>query len=241
MKPRTLTPRILITCEHASFKVPAFIKSEIPTVYKKLMQSQNHQTFDKKALDVATLLRLNLMSQGFKTDVISYPFTRLILDANRTPNKPGFQSKLAPFLADKELIQTKLHYQKYFKKCENWIARNINDSPLYIFSIHSFVPVFKNKVRKTEIGLLFRNTIQKEKKLAQLLKKNLTEPSTKIHFNLPYRGSTDCFLNTHLDLHLKNPYINGLFFEFNQKYLNKNLDEKIKTLALAITKTLDTI
>lgn len=246
MKPKIkpskiLKPRILITCEHADFKIPKFIKSKFPEQYQTMLKNQTHHTFDKFALRASKLLQKNLKKSNFITDLIHYDFTRLIIDANRTPKNKAYYSKISPYLNATELKKTEALYIDYVSQCQTWIQKNIAKGPLYIFSIHSFTPTYKDKVRKTEIGLLFRNNIPKEKALAYELRKslNLASDAPRTHLNLPYRGSTDCFLNWVLDQHKHNINVNGLFLEFNQNYLQKNLNQKIKNFTNLLLQTLE--
>lgn len=204
-----------------------------------MLKNQTHQTFDKLALKTSLLLQANLNKNNLKTDVIHYDYTRLIIDANRTPSNKAYYSKLSPYLNSSELKRTEALYFKYVKQCQSWIKKNITKGPILIFSVHSFTPVFKNKIRKTEIGLLFRNNISKEKDLAYNLRRNLNLASDapRTHFNLPYRGSTDCFLNWILDQHKSNANVNGLFLEFNQNFLKNDLTQKIKILTNSLVDT----
>jgi predicted N-formylglutamate amidohydrolase len=236
-------PRILITCEHADLRVPKFIKSEFPNKYQQMLQSQAHQTYDKYALQASAFIQDNLKKKNIAADLIHYDYTRLIIDANRTPENKGYHSKLSSFLTSTELKKTEALYLNYVHQCQSWIKKNLAKGPIFIFSVHSFTPVYKNKLRPTDIGLLFRNKIIKEKHLAQTLRKNISSSNDalKTHFNLPYRGSTDCFLNWILDLHKENDNFNGLFFEFNQNYLKKGLKQKMQKLTQSLMQTFETL
>lgn len=229
-------PYILITCEHADYKIPHFIKSEIPDLFDPKNLKNSHQAYDEYAYDVALAMTKEFKRMGFKSDLISYPYTRLILDANRTKKNKGFFSKISSYLTTQELKKTELEYDKYVEKCKSLIKNNIGKRDIYLFSIHSFTPVYKGKKRKTDIGLLFRNKVSKELDLATSLQKELKKADTKVsvHKNLPYRGHTDCFSNLILNQHLKNKTVNGLFFEFNQNYLKSNLKAKTIKTCLAL-------
>lgn len=238
LKAKGLKPRILITCEHADFQIPSFISSPLPKDLKALLKT--HHSFDKGALEISKKLQKNLNSLGVSTDLIFYPYTRLILDANRSPGEKGHYSKIAKHLSQSELQKMDEVYFKYRQSCLKWVNRYLNTHSIFLFSIHSFTPVYQGKVRPTDIGLLFRNKIPKELKLANLLKKELSLylGDTKVHKNLPYRGHTDCFTNSILDTHLANKNVNGLFFEFNQGFLQKNSQKTADALSATLRQIL---
>lgn len=263
---------IIITCEHADYKIPEFIHSSLPEWFDRNLQ-KSHQSYDKGALQVAKEMQKNFLKEGFETALISYPYSRLLIDANRTPSNKGFYSQLCPYVSEMELKKTQQLYDKYRISCEKLIQKNLKTKNIFIFSVHSFVPVFKNKTRSTDIGILFRNTMAKEKSLAVEFKKNLKSISPQnsndlnkkiykksknklktlsfdkslyatffddynIHLNRPYRGHTDCFLNSVLDPYKKNNSINGLFFEFNQSFLERSLKPKTKYFSEKLMQTL---
>ncbi len=229
------SPYIIITCEHADFKIPKFIKSKIPNLKK------THASYDENAFNMAQHLSQEFKSLGYKSDLISYTYTRLILDANRTKKNKGFYSKLSPYLTDDELKKTEKLYDAYLKKCQTLISKNLSTKDIYIFSIHSFVSVFKGKKRKTDLGLLFRNKILKEKNLAIKLQKEIQrlDPKINVHKNLPYRGHTDCFLNHILDQHKKSSSVNGLFFEFNQSLIKSKHKKTAKLIASSLNEVIN--
>jgi predicted N-formylglutamate amidohydrolase len=229
-------PYILITCEHADYKIPKFIKSELPEYIGPNKLKASHQAYDKYAYEVALTMKNEFKNLGIKSDMISYPYTRLILDANRTKKNKGFYSKLSTYLTPNELKKIELEYDKYVKKCESLIKKNIKLRDVYVFSIHSFTPRFNGKIRKTDLGVLFRTKVNKELSLAKDLQRELklNNPKIKAHKNLPYRGHTDCFSNYILDQHLNNQNVNGLFFEFNQNYIKLNLKSKTKKLIVSL-------
>ncbi len=231
-----MKPKVLITCEHADFRIPDFAKSKIPDEYQPNKLKANHESYDKHALEISRLVKDNLLACGLKTDLLFYPFTRLILDANRTESNKNFYSKVSKFLNKSELTKIKQTYNFYLKSCNSWVEKNLKKGPVFIFSIHTFSPIYKDKKRRTDIGILFRNSISKELQLAQKIQKKLknNHSDIKVHRNLPYRGHTDCLLNSILDCYKKNQNVNGIFFEFNQNYLDKDIKLKAELVSQSL-------
>lgn len=236
LKPKEKKPYILITCEHADYQIPKFIKSKLPAEFSLNSLKKTHASYDQDALKFSLKLLKNFKKSGYPTDLISYPFTRLIIDANRTKNNSGFYSKICTYLTDIEINQVENKYFEYVNKTKNLIQNKINSHQIYIFSVHSFIPIFNNKKRKTDVGLLFRTKINKETNFANIIKKQIQtlDPKLNVHKNLPYRGHTDCFLNFILDQHKNKTSVNGLFFEFNQNFLSSDISKKSKLISLAI-------
>lgn len=101
------------------------------------------------------------------------------------------------------------------------------------------LPVLNGKTRSTDVGLLFHHASEKERLLAESLRFYLCRelPDWKIHFNLPYRGFTDCFLNDLSQQYQANLDVVGLFLEFNQSRIGtlserRKLSEKMKRAIL---------
>tara|TARA_R110002073_G_scaffold293869_1_gene459549 strand:+ start:2725 stop:3432 length:708 start_codon:yes stop_codon:yes gene_type:complete len=218
-----LKPRIILTCEHANYLTPEFINPE-NQFSKKILES--HLGWDKGAFDVCIDLKKSL-----KADFYFFPISRLYIDANRSKMK-NIQSPLFQALQPSEQKNLLIQYYKYRAKVTERINQSLTKKQnVFIFSIHSFVPIFKGKKRKTDFGILFRPKIAKENLLAQSLRKELItsfgNQSFNIHFNRPYRGHTDCFLNDLLDANIRNKKANGLFLEFNQKILKSKKKRKL--------------
>ncbi len=229
-------PYILITCEHADYQIPKFIKSKIPKEYSLVNLKKMHASYDENALKFSQLMLKDFKKMGIKSDLISYPYTRLIIDANRTKGNLGFHSKICAHLSDLEIQKVEKKYFEYLYQAESLIEKKLKTHDVYIFSVHSFVPIYKTKKRKTEIGLLFRTKIKKENTFARSLKKEIQslDPKLNVHKNLPYRGHTDCFLNYILDQHKNKTSVNGLFFELNQNFISSDISNKSRMITSAL-------
>ncbi len=213
-----MKPKIILTCEHADFKTPPFLKNTL-----KLSPSllRSHRGWDQGAYQVCKNL-----TQSLKASLFFYPFSRLYIDANRKVSLNAlspFTDELSPQQKNKLVQLSQSYRERIYKAVEKEVKKQRN---VYIFSVHSFVPVFKGRKRKTDFGLLYRTQRDKEVELALQLKKSFKDNplNWSVHNNLPYRGHTDCFLNDLLDKHKKNPLVNGLFFEINQRNL-KNIKQ----------------
>lgn len=173
--------KVLIIVDHASNFLPK--RYDNLGIEKKYFNT--HIAYDIGIKNLA----INI-SNGLNAKLIYSEFTRLLIDLNRDMNDPT----LIPAISEKKIIignlnvtRNDLNYRKkiyhnYHKKIKSYVK---NSRPKYLISLHSFNPIFKNKLRKIEIGILSNN----DKRYSSLLLKNLSKSDYKIGDNLPYAGS----------------------------------------------------
>ncbi|MEC9282064.1 MAG: N-formylglutamate amidohydrolase, partial [Bdellovibrionota bacterium] len=184
--------KIILTCEHAGYEIPAFLNRKIKIPRKKL---HSHEGWDAGAFEICEFLK-----SKYNAKVFSNHITRLIIDYNRNLNNQAMKPTIRKLLTESEVFTLINDYQKYRSKIETEVEKSLSKGQkVIILSIHSFSPIFNDKTRTTEIGILFRKDIPKELSLAKDLKKILIKSGYKTHFNKPYRGNTDCLLNDILD------------------------------------------
>ena len=225
-----LTPKIILTCEHGGSEIPTALKKKFITNTAEL---NSHHSLDYGAAKICSELKTEKQIESH-INLLS----RLLIDMNR--KEEAFEKKSKSLIKrglSKEDLNIPLKsYQNYRKKAEDSIKKSIsNKKPVYIFSVHSFVPVYNGKTRATDIGLLFRTDKIKEAAIAQKFKTHFKASKKledlNVHYNRPYRGFTDCFLNDLLDKYGNSPYVlGGCFLEFNGSLLKKNSNKVIDSL-----------
>lgn len=207
--------QFLFLCEHASSSLPGWARPFFPKKAKEILES--HKGWDAGAPDLARRL-----ARGLKGPLHCGTHSRLLLDLNRSVHSKNLWSywskKMPEVLKQKSLSE---FYVPYREHASRNLARLVSRGPVGIFAVHSFVPVLNGKTRSTDVGLLFHHASDKERLLAESLRFYLSRqlPDWKIHFNLPYRGFTDCFLNDLSEQYQANLDVVGLFLEFNQRRL----------------------
>jgi len=209
---------VLLTCEHAG--------NQVPVRYRSLFTAEevlnSHRGWDPGALDIAAAL-----SEELNLPCFTHQTTRLLVEVNRSLGNPQLFSEFSQPLGDeeKQLILDK-YYFPYRLRVENALAQLTK--PVLHLSIHSFTPVFNEKVRVTDIGILldparaFESSISE--KLMNSLQQNL--PSLRIEFNEPYKGIDDGF-TTYLRTRFSDEEYAGIEIEMNQKILTGDEVEKI--------------
>lgn len=209
---------ILLTCEHAGNQVPVRYRS-LFTLEEVL---NSHRGWDPGALDIAVAL-----SEELDLPCFTHQTTRLLVEVNRSLGHPQLFSEFSQPLGDedKQLLLDK-YYFPYRLRVENALAQLAK--PALHISIHSFTPILNEKVRLTDIGILFDPTRTFESTLSENLLSSLQQslPSLRIELNEPYKGIDDGF-TTYLRTRFSDEEYAGIEIEINQKIATGTELEKI--------------
>ena len=221
-------PILILTCEHASNKLPVALKKAVPAQVLK-----THRAYDIGAIQVFRKLvkfaKPEFYSEG--------KFSRLFIDLNRTiTNKSAFSD----YLRDnaKAKAQATAYWTEYRTAIEKFVesairpfgklrdlkigepVEPIKKRPASVIhlGIHSFTPKLNGKVRNTDIGILYDPARPQERAYANVIKAEIKRlyPTMKVRFNYPYKGTTDG-LTTTLRKKFGPRYV-GIEIEINQKF-----------------------
>ena len=210
----------MLTCEHASNRLPAAFKKFVP-VYVQ----QTHRASDIGALQVFRKL-VNFAKPEFSCEG---KFSRLFVDLNRAiTNKSAFSD----YLRDNENAKAAAtaYWKEYRENVEKFVAKNIGASKkgaknngkegadIVHLGIHSFTPALNGKVRNADIGILYDPKRPQERAYANVIRGEIKRlyPHMKVRFNYPYKGSSDG-LTTSLRKKFGPRYV-GIEIEINQKF-----------------------
>ena len=213
---QTASEILILTCEHASNKLPATFKSAVPAEVLK-----THRAYDIGALAVFRKL-VKFAKPEFYCEG---KFSRLFVDLNRTiTNKSAFSD----YLRDnaKAKAQATAYWTEYRTAIEKFVetalkskTRAAKSAPSVVhLGIHSFTPVLNGKIRNTDIGILCDPARPQERAYANVIKAEIMRlyPAMKVRFNYPYKGTTDG-LTTTLRKKFGPRYV-GIEIEINQKF-----------------------
>ena len=205
----------MLTCEHASYRLPAAFKKAVPAEVLK-----THRAYDIGALAVFRKL-VKFAKPEFSCEG---KFSRLFVDLNRTiTNKSAFSEYYESLeasdktAAEKAKAQATTYWNEYRAAIEKFVKTNAKKEIIHL-GIHSFTPELNGKVRNTDIGILYDPSRPKECELAQVIKAEIKRlhPEMKVRFNYPYKGTSDGLTTT---LRKKiGPRYAGLEIEINQKF-----------------------
>ncbi len=148
------------------------------------------------------------------------PFTRLLVELNRSPDHPEFWSEFTRDLppAEKEAIVHDL-YSPFRRAARETIDHLSNGGRTTVFhlSVHTFTPVLHGEIREVEIGLLFDPSRPLEVRWADAWEGALVSlaPGWRVRRNSPYRGTDDGHA-THLRTRYPTHIYAGIELEVNQ-------------------------
>lgn len=212
--------KLMLTCEHASNRLPAAFKKFVPVDVQ-----ETHRAYDIGALQVFRKL-VKFAKPEFSCEG---KFSRLFVDLNRTiTNKSAFSD----YLRDNENAKAAAtaYWKEYRENVEKFVAKNIGASKkgaknngkegadIVHLGIHSFTPALNGKVRNADIGILYDPKRPQERAYANVIRGEIKRlyPHMKVRFNYPYKGSSDG-LTTSLRKKYGPRYM-GIEIEINQKF-----------------------
>ena len=198
---------LILTCEHASNKLPAAFKSAVPAEVLK-----THRAYDIGALAVFRKL-VKFAKPEFHCEG---KYSRLFVDLNRTlTNKSAFSDYLRGNAKAK--AQASAYWKEYRAAIEKFVKANAKKEIIHL-GIHSFTPILNGNVRNTDIGILYDPSRPQECAYARVIKDEIKRlyPAMKVRFNYPYKGTSDGLTST---LRKKfGPQYVGIEIEINQKF-----------------------
>ena len=174
--------QILIIADHASNFVPKENnKLGLPNSFLN-----QHIAFDigikELSLDLSNRLKCNIV-QG--------KYSRLLIDLNRDLDDPT----IIPEIVDGKIIpgniglsksEVRLRVEKIYVNYHHEIERIIrNEKVKVILSLHSFNPIFKDKKRLLEFGILSNE----DKNLSGIIIDQLKSQKLNVGDNKPYKGN----------------------------------------------------
>jgi predicted N-formylglutamate amidohydrolase len=182
---------IVVTCEHASNRVPAAYRAAFADAGPILA---THRGYDIGALEIARLL-----ARACSAPLFAGRATRLLVDLNRSADHPRafseYTRSLAPALKQAILAR---YYHDYREPIIQTIDALVRDGRQVLhLSVHSFTPRLGEHERRADIALLYDPKRARERALCDAWKTSLcTAGDLRVRRNYPYRGDSDGFTTT---------------------------------------------
>jgi len=222
---------IIITCEHATNELP---EGYSWTENDWTFFANDHWGYDPGSLDVAKYLAKEL-----KCVLVYSLYSRLLCDVNRsiaadTLFRTGGDGRSIDLNANLTYEEEQARIIKYHHSYYNALREvSMKIDPLYMFSVHSFTPLYEGNPRTLEVGILVSYSDELGLKVFEGFKKR----NHNVAVNEPYDGKQG--LNT-LDTILFAKYPvrrQGIEFEFrNDLLMDPKKAPKIKVDALEAIK-----
>ncbi len=214
-------PAYLVTCEHAAPRVPA--------AYRHLFRTYAHLLPTHRGYDAGALRLARGMARRLDAPLLFHPYTRLLIDANRSPGHPALYSEVTRSLPEplKQQIAAR-HHAPYWRRVFAAVARAAADHERVVHvSVHSFTPMLAGVRRRAEIGVLYDPARPGEVRLATALVaafRRYFPPPFRIRRNYPYLGRSDSLVRSLRQTWPAGQYI-GVELEFNQALWDSHGDE----------------
>lgn len=209
------TRRLLLTCEHAGNRIPPEHRDRFRGAGRTL---RSHRGWDPGALDLA-----NELGRRLRQPVRAVTWSRLLVEANRSPTNPRLWSSYTSDLPP-EAKQAIL--ERYWWPHRQGVADAVDAAiaageRVVHVAVHSFTPVYDGAVRNADVGLLYDPARPAERELAERWAELLRAraPDLRVRRNYPYRGAADGLARWLRKRSSQDDYV-GLELEVNQGLLS---------------------
>lgn len=205
--------QVVVSSEHDS--------NAVPEAYQSLFQHagadlESHRGWDPGSHEITEYLKEILKVRPFV-----YPYTRLLIEPNRSLDNGDLFSEYSRKLSAGErdsLIRT--FYLPHRDQVESEIERLSIGGPVLHLGVHTFTPHWKGQKREVDIGILFDPGRQYEGQFAHQLMSNLSGKGFTVRENEPYLGIADGF-TTYLRGRFADEKYMGFELEVSQGLLNR--------------------
>jgi len=221
---------IIISCEHGG--------NALPAVYAPLFRDYSVALASHRGWDPGALLLAEKLASLLRAPLFSTTISRLLVDANRSPESRNLFSEISRPLSsiDKSQILDRYylpHRQQILDAVS--VAIDSGKSVLHL-AIHSFTPVLDGKTRNADLGLLYDSKRAKEGRFCQAWRTELKKarPDLIIRRNYPYLGQSDGLATWLRRRYTHSQYL-GIEVEINQRRLTDPIDSVTMAKALAQT------
>lgn len=208
----TAPESLLLTCEHGGHR--------IPRAYAHLFRGAgevlaSHRGWDPGALELARHLAREL-----ERPLLAVPWSRLFVEANRSPTNPRIWSEYTQGLSREERERIlERWWRPHRQAVEDAVAKVTSRGGRVVHvAVHSFTPELDGEVRNADFGFLYDSRREREAALCRRWAKilHLLDPALRIRFNYPYSGRADGLTTWLRKRHPRTRYL-GIELEINQR------------------------
>jgi predicted N-formylglutamate amidohydrolase len=178
---------LVLTCEHAGNRVPREYAALFAGAREVL---DSHRGWDPGALPLA-----RLMARHLGRPLLSTPWSRLLVEANRSAHRARVWSRFTASLPEPERERILARYWRPHREAVEAAIREAiaRHGAVVHVAVHSFTPELDGHVRNADVAFLYDSRRTSEKLLARLWGAGLraARPELRVRYNYPYRGDTD--------------------------------------------------
>ena len=204
---------VVVSCEHAG--------NEVPETFARLFAGQqdllsSHRGWDPGAAELALVIARRLGATPHL-----YPWTRLLVEVNRSEGHPALFSPLTrPLDANQRQVLLRNFYRPHRSQVTAALEREIerNGRVLHL-AVHTFTPIFDGKPRTIDVASLDdpRRPLERAFTNRFLAELHTRRPTLRLARNRPYRGWSDG-LTTTLRAHFPADAYLGIELEISQSF-----------------------
>ncbi|MBK8099414.1 MAG: N-formylglutamate amidohydrolase [Planctomycetes bacterium] len=188
---RQVATKVVVTCEHASFRVPR----ELDRLGLPAAVLRSHRGWDPGALPVA-----RAVAAAFSAPLFAGEWSRLLVDLNRSADQPAV---IVPTIDGRPVpgnaltaTERRERLDRYWAPWRAQVEQGFATAkrrrqPVLHLSIHSFVERLHGVERTNDVGLLYDHRRPRERALARALRDLLRGRGCAVRCNFPYYGHTD--------------------------------------------------
>lgn len=204
---------LLLTCEHASARVPA---RHAALFAGEAALLSSHRASDRGALELARRLGRTLGAP-----LVAGAVSRLLVDLNRSLDAPDLHCAAVRALPAGERAELVASYWRPHREAVEREVRRLSRRGRTVLhvGVHAFTPEWKGRLRELDVGLLHDPRRDREAAACRAWRRALRAalPELRVHLNRPYRGWTDGLTTTLRQRWDPDRYL-GLELEVNQSW-----------------------
>ena len=208
---RSSRDQLLLTCEHGG--------NRVPSGYAELFRGAEAVLASHRGWDPGALTLARLIARELREPLLAMTWTRLLVEANRTPTNPRIWSRFTKTLPKDERKRILARWwQPHRQAVEDATAAAIARGRRVVHvAVHSFTPELDGVVRNADVGLLYDSRRKHEAELCRRWGAILLalDPTLRVRYNYPYNGASDG-LGTWLRRHHPQTRYLGVEIEVNQ-------------------------
>jgi predicted N-formylglutamate amidohydrolase len=208
---RSSGDELLLTCEHAG--------NRIPEAYASLFRGAEDVLASHRGWDPGALTLARLLARRLRRPLLAVTWSRLLVEANRTPTNRRIWSRFTAGLPEEERERILARWWRPHRRAvEAAVAAGLaRERRVVHVAVHSFTPELDGRVRNADIGFLYDSRRKREAELcrrwAALLHR--LDPRLRVRYNYPYRGVADGLGTWLRRRHPQTRYL-GVEIEINQ-------------------------
>jgi predicted N-formylglutamate amidohydrolase len=202
--------RLVLTCEHGGNRIP---REYAPLFRGASKVLSSHRGWDPGALPLA-----RHMARRLRTPLLAVTWSRLFVEANRSPTNRRIWSRFTAGLPKEERDRIlEKWWRPHRRAVEEAVEKGGRGGRVVHVAVHSFTPELDGEVRNADVTFLYDSRRKHEAELCRRWAAILhrLDPTLRLRHNYPYLGKADGLATALRKRHPETRYV-GVEIEVNQ-------------------------